>query len=80
MKRKPRAKPVRIERVHPGQDFTYHGQAYRRATEDEERRHPGRENPRYINRGDVVLAYGLSNQPVPVTFVADTIVVVKGGQ
>jgi len=69
---------IPVARVHPGQSFTHFGQSYRRATEEEEGKHPGRENPRFIQRGDLILAYGLSNQPVPVTFVEDERVIVKG--
>lgn len=56
----------------------HYGQLYRRALDEEEHRHPGRENPRYRTRGDVVLAYMRADQPVPVTFVEDTRVNVKG--
>ena len=69
---------IPVARVHPGQSFTHFGQSYRRATDEETAKHPGRENPRFIQRGDLVLAYGLSNQPVPVTFVEDERVIVKG--
>lgn len=78
--RSSRAVLLPVSRVRPGQEFTHSGQAYRRATEDEMHKHPGRENPRFIHRGDVVLAYGLSNQPVPVTFVDDARVLVRGGR
>ncbi len=74
-----RNKFIPLARVRAGQEFQHYGQHYRRATEDEVLKHPGRENPRYL-RGDVVLAYGMSKQPVPVTFVEDTRVLVLGGK
>ncbi len=70
-----RKKLISVGQVPPGGEFTHYGQAYRRATDEELLKHPGRENPRF-QKGDVILAYGLSDQPVPVTFVGTTGVLV----
>ena len=71
-------KLIQAEKVRPGQDFLHHGLAYRRANEDEQERHPGRELAARRGR-DLVLAYsGDGDSRQPVTFVPDLNVVVQG--
>lgn len=71
-------KLIRAEQVRPGQDFGHFGQEYRRATDEEERRHPCREFAKYR---PLVFAY---QGTMPVSFVPTENVVVevqrKGGR
>ena len=55
-----------VTRIEQGQKFTYHGYAYRRATEKEEHRHPARELQ--LRRPELVLAYMMGRAPTPVSF------------
>jgi len=57
--------------VRPGQEFLHYGLAYRRATDEEALRHPGRELAAKQGR-DLVLAYqGEGDRRQPVQFVPD---------
>ena len=64
-------KLIRAEQVRPGQDFSHFGQDYRRATDEEERRHPCRGFAK-----DRPLVFGYQGT-MPVTFVPQEGVVVE---
>ena len=64
-------KLIRAEQLRPGQDFLHFGQEYRRADEDEERRHPCR--PLAQHRPLVFCYQGT----MPVSFVPEENVMVE---
>jgi hypothetical protein len=69
-------KLIEARHVKPGQEFHHYGLTYRRATDDEAARHPGRELAARQNR-DLVFAYqGDGDGRQPVQFVPDLRIVV----
>lgn len=70
---------IPISRIAPGSLFTHYQEPYRRATEAEVAKHPGRELQQQRGEDKVVLAYMVAKKGggrTPVSFNSDTRVVV----
>jgi hypothetical protein len=76
-KRYPNFIPIR--RIAPGGTFMHYQEPYRRATLEEEPRHPGQELLEKRGPGKIILAYQLKDKgggKTPVSFNADARVIV----